>query len=346
MSFSIRDEERSKVVLRIAKPHSSIAILKTLFGKDLPSNHIWFIQCNSEYNTDYHGYIGISNSNATQWIFLNYRPIHCPFILKLIKVAFKEELNLSFDQKSNAKEIHDENIFVLLFLTFPENKFLFITENGKRHVVFYDTQQILNNIKNCVFKCLSKDFTSSATPYSCKTHLLKQIYLKSEKSVFNNNINERNKKSTSLIRESEIVRIDFKRKKITSTIVTNYSMHETCSDVDKRQRIFTSRAITNDSAESNKTNNSHNYYNCNNNDSANIISPLSEWSNWTYCTNIKEHCSVRNMCNTSKSAQQIFKCIRQFDFLPRKLYNFLQYRHIKLTDVKRFNSPNSAFSCK
>ncbi|XP_067207210.1 DNA mismatch repair protein MutL-like isoform X2 [Linepithema humile] len=339
VSFSIRDEERSKVVLRIAKPHSSTAVLKMLFGKDLPLSHVWSIQCSSEYNTDYHGYIGISEKNATQWIFLNHKPIYCPLILKLIKIAFKERLNLPFDLEG----IHDKNIFILFFLTFPENKFMFIAENGKRCVIFYDMQQILNNVKNCVFKCLSEDTSSAATPYLCKTQLLRQIYLKSERSVFNNNnINEHNENITSLMTEDKIVRIDFERKKITSTIVTNYSVKQRNKNDDIKAA---SCHIRKKNSSRCRINIASTKLHAEENLCKDVVSPLSEWSNWTYYTNTKERRSARNMCDTSKNnTRQIFKCAEQFDFLPRKLHGLLQYRHAKLTDVKCFNSPNDALS--
>jgi len=173
VSFSIRDEERKKVVLRIAKPHSPVEVLKTLFGKDLSLSNVWSIQCNPECSANYYGYVGLCDKNAMQWIFLNHKPICCPFILKLIKIVFKERLNLFSDQESNTSDSHDENIFILFFLTFSQKKFTFVNENGKRYIMFYDIQKILNTIKNCAFKCLAELTVSTVTPYLRKT----QIYI-------------------------------------------------------------------------------------------------------------------------------------------------------------------------
>ncbi|XP_018302163.1 DNA mismatch repair protein Mlh3 [Mycetomoellerius zeteki] len=213
VSFSIRDEEQKKVVLRIAKPHNSIEVLRTLVGKDLPLNHVWSIQCGPERNSNYHGYVGLSDKNAMQWIFLNHRPIYCPLILKLIKIVFKEKLNLFSDQKSNARDPYDENVFILFFLTFSQKEFMRVTENGK----------------------------------------------------------------------------------------SNYH-------------------------------------------TINMISPLSEWSNWTYYTNNKKRDTTRNINifpeNDIRSRQFFERNNNQFDFLPRKLHGLLQHRHVKLTNVKCFNSPN------
>ncbi|KYM85164.1 DNA mismatch repair protein Mlh3 [Atta colombica] len=153
VSFSIRDDERKKVVLRIAKPHNSIEVLRTLVGKNLPLNHVWSIQCGPERNNNYHGYVGLSDKNAMQWIFLNHRPIYCPLILKLIKIVFEEKLNLFSDQKSNARDPYDENVFILFFLTFSQKEFTHITENGK--IMFYDMQKVLNTVKNCAFEYLT-----------------------------------------------------------------------------------------------------------------------------------------------------------------------------------------------
>ncbi|XP_011882577.1 PREDICTED: DNA mismatch repair protein MLH3-like isoform X3 [Vollenhovia emeryi] len=232
VSFSIRDEDRKKVVLRIAKPHSPVDVLRTLFGKDMPLNRVWSIKCSPEFSGNYHGYVGLSEKNAVQGIFFNHRPICCPLILKSIKIAFKERLNLFSDQESNAHDSYDDNMFILFFLTLPQKQFTSITENGERCIVFHDMRKILNTIKNCVFKCLAQEATVSAvTPDLCKTQLLKRLhlkrfylkrlYLKSEKSVFLNDIDGRKTVKSSVIK-NKVVTIGCKRRKITSTIITNY----------------------------------------------------------------------------------------------------------------------------
>ncbi|KYM98135.1 DNA mismatch repair protein Mlh3, partial [Cyphomyrmex costatus] len=222
VSFSIRDEERKKVVLRIAKPHNSIEVLRTVVGKNLPLNHVWSIQCGPERNSNYHGYVGLSDKSAMQWIFLNHRPICCPFIVKLIKIVFKEKLNLFSYQKSDARDSYDENVFILFFLTFSQKEFTCVTENEKECIMFYDTQKILNTIKNCAFQCLAEKATISATPYLCKTQLLKQIYLKTEKSVFVNDINKCKNVTSSM--KSRMLMLE--RRKITSTIISTKYFNE------------------------------------------------------------------------------------------------------------------------
>lgn len=388
MSFSIRDEERRKVILRIGKPHSPIEVLRTLFGKDLPLNRVWSIQCSPECNTNYHGYVGLSDKKATQWIFLNHKPIYCPLILRLIKIAFKERLNLSSDQeKLIVRDSYVENMFILFFLTVSQKEFTFVTENGKRYIMFYDMQKILNTIKNCTFKCFAEETTISAvTPYLCKTQLLRRIYLKSEKSIFNNDINGC-KNITSSVIKNKIVTIGFKRRKITSTVITKYldkqhkrddnieipnyyidkkdnilnsiqcqidvasikhtnlcenkAIKKRHNGVDKTQGSFMNFDITDNYTKSDEV---YNYCDDNNNTFVNMISPLSEWSNWTYYTNNKKHEPARDSYNTFSEndirSRQFFECNNQFDFLPRKLYDLLQYRHVKLTNVKDFNSPN------
>ncbi|XP_024876264.1 uncharacterized protein LOC112457442 [Temnothorax curvispinosus] len=371
VSFSIRDDDRKKVVLRIAKPHSSVEVLRTLFGKDLPLNRVWSVQCSPEFIANYHGYVGLSDKNAMQWIFLNHRPICCPLILRLIKIAFKERLNLFSDQESNARDPYDKNMFILFFLTFSQKEFTFVTENGERYIMFYDMQKILNTIKNCAFKCLAEEAAVSAvTPYLCKTQLLKQIYLKSKRSVFSCNINGR-KNVSSLVIRNKVVMTGFKRKKISPTIITDSfnkqhrddnvesrrnnvlnsihcriaSITNLCevvekvhNDVDKVQG--SSMNLTDNCTKSDKT---YNYYNDSNNNCINMISPLSEWSNWTYYTNNKKRDSARNMNNTFSEndirSRQFIESNNQFDFLPRKLYGLQRY-NVKLTNVKCFNSPN------
>ncbi|XP_011165155.3 DNA mismatch repair protein Mlh3 [Solenopsis invicta] len=372
VSFSIRDEEQKKVVLRIAKPHSPVEVLKTLFGKDLPLNHVWSIQCSPECNTNYHGYVGLSDKNAMQWIFLNHRPIYCPLILKLIQIAFKERFNLS----SNALDLCEKNIFILFFLTFSEKEFTFVIENEKRCIMFYDMQKILNPIKNCIFKSLAEEATVSAiTPYLCKTQMLKRIHLRREKSIFNN-INGRKNVTFSIIK-NKIVTIGFKKRNITSTIVSsNYfnKQHNTDDNIetvkhyiDKKHNILSNIHQTkvtikhmnlcvddgikkmhnnNDETQGSsrnlritdnlvKSDEVSNYRNDNSNNFVNMISPLSEWSNWTYYTNNKKRDSTRNMIDIHPKID-----MHQFNVLPRKLYGFLQHRHVKLTNVKSFDSPN------
>jgi len=333
--------------------------------------------------------VGLSDKNAMQWIFLNHRPICCPLILKLIKVAFKEGRS-NLPSESNVRDLYDKDMFILFFLTFSQKEFTFINENGKTYIMFYDTQKILSAIKNCVFKCLAAEArVSSVTPYLRKTQLYKHIYLKSEKSVLNNNINGR---TPSMIR-NKVVTIGFKRRKITSTIISNcFNKQHNRSDnieatsyyIDKRNSVLNSIRcrinvasvkrtnlcedkavkkmknsvdkaqanlidfnITDDSAKSDKA------YNCrndNNNDFANVISPLSEWSNWTYHTNNVKRDPARNSYEVfSKNdvrLRQFFERNNQFDFLPRKLHGLLLHRHVKLTNVKCFNSPNDTIPCK
>lgn len=390
MSFSIRDEDRKKVVLRIAKPHSPVKVLRMLFGRDLPLNHVWSIECSPEFGVTCHGYVGLSDENAMQWIFLNHKPICYPLLLRLIKIAFKERLNLFPDQESNARDPCDKNMFILFFLTFSQKEFTFVTESGKRYIMFYDMRKILNIIKNCVFKCLGEEATavSAITPYSRKTQLLKRIYLKSERSVFSYNINGR-KNITSSMMKKKIV--GFKRKQITSVIIANYfnKQHKECNNesikyyTDKTDNVLNnihcqiasirhtnfcedkavkkpvyngvdkmqSGSMNFDTKDnSTKSDQAYNYHDGNNNNFKSTISPLSEWSNWTYYTNNKKRDPARNMNEMSSENdiryRQFFESNNQFDFLPRKLHCLLQRRHVKLTNVKYFNSPNDTIPCK
>ncbi|XP_070151918.1 DNA mismatch repair protein MutL [Polyergus mexicanus] len=383
VSFSIRDEERKKIVLRIAKPHSPIQVLKTFFGKSLSLNHLWLIQCRSVSNMN--GYIGLWDKNVTQWIFLNHRLIYCPFILKLIKIAFENRNDLSSNRESNAQDLHDKNLFILLFFTLSPREFTFFNENGKRHVIFYDMQKILSNIHNCIFKCLTEEtiICAAAALFDlCETQSLKHIYLKAEGSIFNNNINGYNKNVISL-KERKVVTIGPKRKRITPTIVTNerYNTESNnmkiinCAeeensvlnneidiastkhtnlcknkitkkmhnDIDRMPAIFANLAATNDFVESHKICNYHD-----GNDLENMISPLSEWSNWSYYTNNRECNSAKDVSDKLSKKdirfQRLVNYTDQFDFLPRKLHGLLRYRHVKLTNMKCINSPNNTIS--
>lgn len=343
---------------------------------------MWMMQCNLECNANYHGYIGFAETNATKCIFLNHRPIHCPFILKLIGICFKKSLDLSLYQ--DIQSLQDKNMFILFFFTLSQNEYTFVNENGKQYVLFYNMQEILNGIKNFIFKCLAEK-----TPVNVSNlynePLLKQMCVKPEKSILNNDINKYNVCTMSLIKKHKI--IDFKKKKIKSEIVIDYSskrhnksddakttsytdkknsilnetqyqvdiasmVHtklckdeitvETSNNIDEIQKNSTKLASVN-STESDKLHNFHD-----DDDFININSPLSEWSDWTYCTKIRDE-SMKNVDGTfSKNGtrlQQLFGCNKQFDFLPRKLHGLLQHRR-KLTNVKCSNSPDSTIPCK
>lgn len=376
MSFSIRDEEGNKVVLRIAKPHCPVQVLRTFFGKDLSSNHLWLIQCKSELNSvKYHGYIGLCNRNEENWIFLNHRLIYCPLILKLIKTAFKERIDLS----SNLQDLHDKHMFVIFFFILSPREFTFFNKDGKRHVMFYDMQKILNNIKNCTFKCLAEETTIFAAALSDlrETRPLTQMQLNSKDSISNSKINEYNKNVISL-KENKVVAFNLKRKRITSTIVTNKRHNKETSNmkivnfaegnivlnsqvdiastkhtnnlcegkitkkiysnVDGTSATFTNLAATNNFVESRET--------CNDHDGKDFgkdfaISPLSEWSDWNYDTSDKDKVSKKDI-----NFQRLLNCTDRFNFLPRKLHGLLRHRHVKLTNVKRFDSPSNTISRK
>ncbi|XP_072756685.1 uncharacterized protein [Anoplolepis gracilipes] len=383
VSFSIRDEERRKIVLRIAKPHSPIQVLKTFFGESLLLNHLWLIQYRSELNNvNYHGYVGLSNRNVAQWIFLNHRSIYCPLILEIIKIVFEERSELISNRGFNTQDLRDKNMFILLFLTFSPREFTFFNENGKRHVMFYDLQKILNSIKNCTFKRITKETTISALSDLCETKPLNQMYLKSEVSIFNNKINDKNVIS---LNGNKVVTSGLKRKRtITSTIVTNKQHNKesntmeivNCaeeenrglnsqadiastkhtnlcedkitkkmhSDVDRMPGTFTNLAVTNDVNEPREI---YNHPDGNDNDFGNMISPLSEWSNWSYHTNNRKCNSAKNLSDKvskREGFQQLFNHTDQFYFLPRKLHGLLRHRHVKLTNVKCFNSPSNTIS--
>jgi DNA mismatch repair ATPase MutL len=347
---------------------------------------------------NYHGYIGLSDEDTLQWIFLNDRLIYYPLILKLIKVAFKKKLRLSVNQKSNWQDLRKKNMFILIFLTFSQKTFTFAVENEKRYAMFYDTQKILNNIRNSVFKCLAEQITNhTAIPYS-HGKLARQItHLKSKRSAFRNDMNKRNKNLTPLMKQKNFM-IDSKRRKAVSSIVPNHVHFDEChnkhnkiksinhyiakytkkeryllnsiehqteniftkhtelyekafrdkiyNNVNKVQKSF-ANSIANNCMEFDK-NYDKNHYN-NSNNSVEISSPLSVWSNWSCYTNEKECNSSRNINDTfSKNnmhCQELFKYIKQFDFLPRKLCNLLRYR-VKLTNIQCLNSPNNTISRK
>lgn len=382
MSFSIRDDDRGEIILKIAKPHSPMEALRILFGKELSSNRIWSIRCDSEYSTNCHGYIGLCNGNAMQRVFLNHRPIRWSLVLKLIKIAFKDSFDFSLYREHNVRIVQDKNIFILFFLTFSQKEFLFITENGKRYILFDDIQKILSAIKNCAFECLGEKTAASTSPYLREEHLPRRITSESKSSVFDDDINGHEEIVTSLTKKKKIVTIGFERKRIISSIVTkrfskglnkinNIEAVSCCTerqdgrfnDIQRQKNIISAKPTklcedkpakeTCNDVDKTLTNyiNRATINNCvdkiyDNKNSVNIISPLSEWSNWTYYTNDKERNAVRNINNhkDNMSSQRLFRCTENFHFLPRKLSCLLLRRHIKLTNIKCFSHPDSVIS--
>ncbi|XP_025159457.1 uncharacterized protein LOC109504700 [Harpegnathos saltator] len=368
VSFSIRDEEQKRVALRIAKSHSPIDILRALFGKDLPLNHIWSIQCCTKYDMNYHGYVGLSDKNAMQCIFLNYRLINCSFILKLIITDFTEKFNLSSCQKFNGQDLQDKNIFILFFLTLTQDEFEFITENGKKLLMFRDVRKILNNIKACSFKLVAKETTIPAgTTYSRDTQLLKQIHLRLETSIFNNTCG-RSKNITPLTRGHKIIITGIKRKMTTSNIVTTYfnkrwnrsddikaTDHQSnkldiaCakykksreSQLTKKSHIDVDKNINsshktqthcrNLAIESNSADKIGDDRNSKNDDFASDISLCSEWSDWSYCSNNKEANSVRNVQDTFSKTDERYQ--RLFEYTRQ--FNFLPQKLYRLLQYRQ-----------
>ncbi|XP_020282763.1 DNA mismatch repair protein Mlh3-like isoform X2 [Pseudomyrmex gracilis] len=315
VSFSIRDEKRKKVVLRIAKPHSSVDVLRVLFGKNLSLNHTWSIRCDSERN--YNGYIGVSEKNAKQWLFLNHRPICCPLVLKLIKIAFRERI-----RKFVARGARD--MFVLFFIALAPDEFTCFTENGRRYVMFCDLRRILNNIKSCVFKCLAEKGPA------------RQLHLEPE--IIKDDVNDGPKRSVAALRGKKFVIVGVKRKKVTTTVATGR-----CIDLQREDNSSATEAKVAKNWSPIKTESDKRFNHENN--PANAISPLSEWSNWTYVT--KNRNSAKNSRDEffkTDVRSRFFRLPDQFDFLPRKLHGLLQYRHVKLTNVTCFNSSKTMIS--
>lgn len=303
------------MVLRIAKPHSSMDVLKVLFGNNLSLSHTWSIRCDSERN--YHGYIGVSGKNAKQWLFLNHRPICCPLVLKLIKIAFRERI-----RKSVARDT-----FVLFFITLAQDEFTCFIENGRRYVMFRDLRRILNNIKSCVFKCLAENAAG-------------QLHLEPEKI---RNTNDGRNKSVAAWSGRKFVMIGVKRKKIASTIAINTCDSQRSKDNSSATEAKVAKTCSPIKTESDKR--------CNyeDNPEVNAISPLSEWSDWTCVTSDRNRNSAKNSRDEFPKTDvqlRFFKRPDQFDFLPRKLHGLLQYRHVKLTNVKCFNSLKTMISSK
>lgn len=307
----------------------------------------------------------------TQWIFLNHRPIHCPLILKVIKIAFEERCGLFSNRGSNMQDLRDKNMFIIFFFKLSPTEFTFVNENGKRHVIFYNMHKILNDIKNCIFKCLANEtkICAAISDFYETQPLLKQVYLKF--------------KNKNITKENKVATIGLKRKRITSTIVINKRLNKESNNMkvvdyeaeeninsqidiastkhtnlyeDNIKKIynnvnktpsFTNLAATNDFIESRKT---CNYHDDNDNDFGNMISPLSEWSNWSYYTNNKQRDSAKNVSDKIFQKDihfpRFFNYADQFDFLPRKLHGLLRHRHVKLTNVKCFDSPNNTISRK
>ncbi|XP_050447023.1 DNA mismatch repair protein Mlh3-like [Cataglyphis hispanica] len=145
------------------------------------------------------------------------------------------------------------------------------------------------------------------------------------------------------LKGKKVVTIGVKRKRITSTIVTNKRHNNENNNITPT--TFTNLATTNDFIKSRKI---CNYHDGNDNDFGNMISPLSEWSNWSYHTNNRECNSAKNISDKFSKKdirfQRLFNYTDQFHFLPRKLHGLLRHRHVKLTNVKCINSPNNTIS--
>ncbi|XP_054014068.1 DNA mismatch repair protein Mlh3-like isoform X1 [Hylaeus anthracinus] len=350
VSFSIRDDQQKKVILRITKQHRPIEIFKFLYNKEISINNLLYIKDTKESDAKFCAYIGLTNTelSAKQYVFLNNRFVHCPLILQMISAIFINTLH-NFARKHYWQIPKKETIFILLFITCEE--YFFTIEKGKKTLVLPILQDLLHTVRSAIVNIFVENamspFNSDSNQiiehriYSCINHLTKTS---KQGCILHSLCNIIKKKITEI--EVPLIQGNAVDKR-------NVSIVKSCEQL-KLNNILTQKEwknnetgyeITTNQLKSNEITNTVQLFTpvsqTNNVTKETVTLTLSEWSNWTYL-NSGSH-TVNKINKFNNNSRNFYK---HFDFLPLKLHKLLRGIS-KLTKTNTFNeSCESIFSVK
>ncbi|XP_076662565.1 DNA mismatch repair protein MutL [Halictus rubicundus] len=325
VSFSIRDDQRQRVIMAIAKPHEPIEIFQLLYCKQVSLDNLWHIRNTSESRVKFCAFIGLANtkSNALQYIFLNNRPVHCPLILRMISAAFVGRLRC-FARATHHQIPKRKSIFILLFISCRE--YIFTMENRKRTLILPSVQNLFLAIQNDIMNI----FFNNTTPLS---NSLANNVRKSNHLIYGC-INGRN--GAVLFERTPTSRALLPRKNCILRTVCHIVQKETTkiivqpvreTTIDEQNLLCYSDALNIDD------DNGQSKTLCEINHSqmttskvidvqkftrGSIALTLSEWSNWTYPGN------KSNRLDEPKKLDGSMEFYKRFDFLPNKLHKLLR----------------------
>ncbi|XP_076281505.1 DNA mismatch repair protein MutL [Lasioglossum baleicum] len=347
VSFSIRDDQRQRVIMAITKPHEPIEIFQQLHGRQVSLDNLWYIRNTSETRVKFCAFIGLANtkSNALQSIFLNNRPVHCPLIIRMISAAFVSRLRC-FAKATHHQIPNRKSVFILLFISCGE--YIFTMENKKRTLILPSVQNLFLGIQNEILNI----FLNNTMPLS--NSLAKNV--RKPKHLIYSCINgengatlfERTPTSCKLLPQKNCIPrsvCHIVQEETTEIIVP--SLRGTTIDAQNSLYYSDALNIDNDNGQSKAL--------CEINQSqitmsqgihvqkftpGSIALTLSEWSNWTYPDN------KSNRLNEPTKFDGSVQFYKRFDFLPKKLHKLLRGNtKLTRTDVlKEWNGSDLTIS--
>lgn len=155
-SFTIRDDQKKKVTMIIAKPHKPLDVFKSLYSQEVSLHKVWYTKCTKKSNIKFCAYIGLADSEtaASQYIFVNDKLVHCPLILQVVSATFIDILK--FFRRQHYELIwKKEAVFILLFIMC--SNYIFTIENGKKTLMFSNIQDLLQIIRMKILNIFTKN---------------------------------------------------------------------------------------------------------------------------------------------------------------------------------------------
>ncbi|XP_076634703.1 DNA mismatch repair protein MutL [Colletes latitarsis] len=358
VSFSIRDNQKNKVIMIITKPHRPIEILKLLYNREISVDNLHYIESTKDSDTKFSAYIGLTNTKLTakQYIFLNNRPVHCPFILQMISTIVITTIKC-FATARYWQIPKKEAIFILLFITCEE--YFFTVEKGTKTLILPRVQDLLQNIRNEITNIFAKntmplfnnvsnhvrEHNNSIYSYA-NASFPQKLFASKQNCVLHTLCHVIRRKVTELnvppIHENLI------EKQNPSTVdcfdplkVNNVNSQERYINNKSRCEVVTNRLNANEITDAvqlfTPVSRSNNVM------KESITLTISEWSNWTYHDNESYNSKKINKFNDNSRVTNFYK---HFDFLPKKLHKLLR-GNTKLTKIDILNeSCGSVLSTK
>ncbi|KAK1119119.1 hypothetical protein K0M31_013619 [Melipona bicolor] len=155
-SFSIRDDQKKKITMIIAKPHKPLDVFKSLYSQQVSLHKVWYTKCTKKSNIKFCVYIGLADSKtaASQYIFVNDKLVHCPLILQVVSATFIDILKF-FRRQHYEHTSKKETVFILLFIMCTN--YIFTIENGRRTLMFSNIQDLLQIIRKKILNIFTKN---------------------------------------------------------------------------------------------------------------------------------------------------------------------------------------------
>ncbi|KAF3429786.1 hypothetical protein E2986_01468 [Frieseomelitta varia] len=125
-SFTIRDDQKKKVTMIIAKPHKPLDVFKSLYSQEVSLHKVWYTKCTKKSNIKFCAYIGLAESET----------------------AASQKQHYEFISEKAA-------VFILMFIMC--SNYIFTIENGRRTLMFSNIQDLLQIIRKKILNIFTKN---------------------------------------------------------------------------------------------------------------------------------------------------------------------------------------------